>query len=180
MALVMEAADTSPVGLIETKAYLRIAHDEEDALLAGLVSVATEACEAATGRVTIARDVTETIGVRSGWLRLGAAPVRSIDAIATVDEHGDGTPLPSDAYAIDIDAAGEGWVRLLRSGDEKRVQVSYRAGLAEDWNGVPETLRHGILRLTAHLYANRDNSEARAWPTAVSALWRPWRRLRLG
>ena len=180
MALVMEAADAAPVGLAEVKAYLRIAHGEEDALLAGLVRSAAEACEMFTGRVTIARDVTETIGARAGWMRLVAGPVRSIDEVEALSADGTAVPLAADAYAVDIDAAGEGWARLLQRSEEKRVRVSYRAGLAEDWNGVPETLRHGIVRLTAHLYAHRGDAGAGAWPAAVTALWRPWRRLRIG
>lgn len=53
-------------------------------------------------------------------------------------------------------------------------------GLAEDWNGIPEPLRQGIIRLVAHLYTHRDDADAGPPPTAVAALWRPWRRLRLG
>ena len=53
-------------------------------------------------------------------------------------------------------------------------------GLAADWNGIPEPLRQGIIRLVAHLYTHRDFADAGPPPTAVAALWRPWRRLRLG
>jgi hypothetical protein len=44
---------------------------------------------------------------------------------------------------------------------------------------VPEPLRQGIVRLAAHLYAARGEVEA-VPPAAVAALWRPWRRVRLG
>jgi len=44
---------------------------------------------------------------------------------------------------------------------------------------LPEPLRQGIVRLAAHLYTVRGEAEAPP-PACVAALWRPWRRLRLG
>ena len=58
--------------------------------------------------------------------------------------------------------------------------VRYGAGRAHDWNGVPEPLRHGIVRMAAHLYTHRDGEDGGAPPAAVTALWLPYRRLRLG
>ena len=52
--------------------------------------------------------------------------------------------------------------------------------MATDWNGIPEPLRQGIIRLAAHLFTHRDAADAGPPPTAVAALWRPWRRLRMG
>jgi uncharacterized phiE125 gp8 family phage protein len=58
------------------------------------------------------------------------------------------------------------------------VRASGAAGIAEDENGVPEPIRQGVLKLVAHLFAARD-SEGGEPPAAVTALWRPYRRLRL-
>ena len=52
------------------------------------------------------------------------------------------------------------------------------AGMASDGNGVPEPLRQGIVRLTAYLFNARDGSGGEP-PAAVTALWRPYRRMRL-
>ena len=167
------------VSLAELKAYLRIGHEDEDALLAALVRSAEGACEAFTGRLLIARAVDETLAASASWSRLGMAPVVAIEAAHGLAPDGTETPLATDAFAVDIDAAGEGWIRLLRPIDQKRIRVGYRAGLAAGATGIPEALRHGIIRLAAHLYTHRDTPEDRAPPTAVTALWRPWRRLRL-
>ena len=52
--------------------------------------------------------------------------------------------------------------------------------LAEDWAEVPQAIRHGAIRLAAHLYRQRDSeSGGTTPPAAVAALWRPWRKLRL-
>lgn len=167
------------VSLPELKAFLRIAHEEEDALLAGVIRSAESACEAFTGRLLIVRAADEAIAASASWSRLGTAPVIAIEAASGLAPDGTETALAADAFAVDIDAAGEGWMRLLRPIDQKRVRVRYRAGLAADAAVVPEALRHGIIRLAAHLYTHRDRPEDRAPPAAVTALWRPWRRLRL-
>ena len=176
---VAEAAARPPVPPAELKAFLRLAASDEDALLAALVRSAADACEAFVGRLLIARGVAEALPASTGWTRLGLAPVRAIESVAALGADGAETALPAAAFAIDIDAAGEGWVRLTAPRDERRVQVRYTAGLAEEANGVPEAIRHGIVRLAAHLYARRDTAEPAPPPAAVSALWRPWRRLRL-
>lgn len=177
MGAIAAEAPAAPVPLAELKAFLRIATSEEDALLAATVRAAADMCEAFTGRALLTRAVEEVIPASRAWTRLGLAPVTAIEAAALLGADGAAAPLVAGDYAIDIDAAGEGWVRLLLGVEPKRVRVSYRAGIAADANGLPEALRHGIVRLAAHLYVGRDRPEGP--PAAVTALWRPWRRLRL-
>ena len=162
----------------EAKAFLRIEHGADDAEIAGLVRSATALCEAFIGQLLIAREVSEVVPRAAGWRRLAGTPVRAILDVGAVLADGSSVALQPGAYAVDIDADGDGWVRavgLLASGS--RLRATYRAGLAEDWNGVPEPLRHGVLRLAGHLHRHRDDNTGP--PAAVTALWRPWRRMRL-
>lgn len=174
MASVTGEVAPAALGLHEVKALLRIEHGAEDALLAGLVRSAEATCEAFTGLVLIEREAEELVEADRRWRRLGRAPVRSVDRVEAVD----GQALPVEQYTVDVDAAGDGWVRVT-GGGHKRVRARFRAGMATDWNGVPEPLRHGIVRLAAHLYAAGGDGGA-APPAMVAALWRPWRRLRVG
>lgn len=167
-----------PVSLSEAQAFVRVETGEEEAVLAGLVRTATALCESFLGRVMIARDFTEDVAASSSWQRLSVAPVRSIASVEAVDELGAASLLPASAYAIDIDASGEGWVRVNDAGAARRIRVFGSAGMAVEHNGVPEPLRQGVLRLAAHLFAARDG-ESGAPPAAVTALWRPYRRMRL-
>ena len=167
-----------PVALDEVKAFLRVGDSAEDALIAGFLRSATTSCEAFTGRALIMREVRELVPAGGAWVRLSAAPVASIDAVAGIGADGSEIALAAEAYAIDVDARGEGWVRVNRADGIKRAAVRLTAGLAADWNGVPEPLRQGIVRLAAHLYAARGDNEAPP-PASVAALWRPWRRVRL-
>lgn len=168
-----------PVPIEEVKAFLRVGGSEEDALLAGLVRSAGELCEAFTRLALIEREIEERLEARRAWTRLGQAPVRAILGVSLVDAAGAETVLPAGDYAVDIDAAGGGWVRVLRNGAGGRILVRYVAGQAADWNGVPEPLRHGVVRLAAHLYTHRDREDGSGPPAAVTALWLPYRRLRL-
>lgn len=179
MGVAMAEPGPLVVSLAELKAFLRIGNSEEDALLAGLARSAAETCEAFTGRMLIVRDGEETIRAAAAWTRLATAPVRAIGEVAALGIDGAARPLDAADYAIDIDAAGEGWVRLTRPIAEKRVRVSYQAGLASHEGDVPEAVRHGIVRLAAHFYTHRDAEGGGGPPAAVTALWRPWRRLRL-
>jgi uncharacterized phiE125 gp8 family phage protein len=156
--------------LAPAKALMRIDADDEDALIAGLIASAMALCEQFTGTTILQRSVTETVPARPEWRRLGMTPVAVIDGIEG---------LPMGGYAIDIDGNGDGWVRVTGSLEaEGLATVSYIAGLSESWSAVPPGLQQGVLRLAAHLHAHRDG--AGDPPAAVAALWRPWRRMRLG
>jgi uncharacterized phiE125 gp8 family phage protein len=179
MAVDDGATAALPVAVEEVKAYLRIEGQEEDALLAGLIRAATGLCEGFTGQALIRRELRETIPAASEWRRLGRTPVQSISAVERLTVDGVATPLPVEAYAIDIDANGDGWVRTSSAAGATRLAVTYQAGMAGDWNGVPEPVRQGIVRLTAHLFTHRDAAEGVGPPAVVAALWRPWRRMRL-
>ena len=87
--------------------------------------------------------------------------------------------MPAGAYEIDIDAQGDGWVRVTDA-EARRVKATYRAGLAATWADVPEPLRQGVVRLAAHFYTGRDKGGDAGPPAAVTALWRPWRRMPFG
>ena len=166
------------VTLSEAQAYLRVEIGEEEALLAGLIRSASGLCEAFINQVVIARGFEFDIAASGLWERVPVTPVRSISEVDGVDAAGATTPLASDAYSIDIDSTGDGWVRILQANGVTRLRVRGTAGVADDENGVPEAIRQGVLRLVAHLFTERDGGGGEP-PAAVTALWRPYRRMRL-
>jgi len=166
------------LSLAEAQAFVRVETGEEEALLAGLVRTASAVCEAFINQVLIVRDFTQDLSASGEWQRLALAPVRSIDSVETVAGDGTAAALAADAYAIDVDASGDGWVRLTGVSDATRIRVRASAGIAGGTNELPEPLRHGILRLVGHLFASREGDSGEP-PAAVTALWRPYRRMRL-
>ena len=181
--MIEEDRSEPPVSLPEAQAFVRVETGQEEALLAGFVRSASGLCEAFIGQAIIARGFRQTLAASGAWQRLGRTPVRSIDLVEALAGDGSAVTLPSSAYAIDIDASGDGWVRVMGAGDARRVRISGQAGMAVTGNEVPEPLRHGILRLVGHLFTNRDgggiSGPGGEPPAAVTALWRPYRRMRL-
>lgn len=169
--------------LVEAKALLRIDGTGEDGVLTRLIGNATGLCEAFVGQWLMVREGREKIAPRAEWQRLSATPVRAILGLEGLSLDGDPAPLDPGAYAVDIDASGDGWTRIEDAGDVGMVQVHFEAGLAtgDHWDDLPEPLRQGVLRLVAHLYGQRMSASGAGMepPAAVTALWRPWRRLRL-
>ena len=175
---VREDKAANAVSLAAVQAYVRVETGEEEALLAGLVRSASALCEQFIGHWLMQRAFTQTLVAGGGWQKLGPRPVQAINGVDMVMDDGSLAALDAAEYAIDIDASGAGWVRLTGVGTARRIAVNGTAGMASDPNDVPEPVRQGIIRLTAHLFAHRDSEPADP-PAAVTALWRPYREVRL-
>jgi len=157
--------------------FLRASGEGEQALLEQLAASALLLGEAFTGTLLIRRTVEDVAPVSAEWRMLAEAPVSAIAGITGLPAEGAPFVLPADGYAIDIDSGGRGWVRVTQPGGAGRVAVSYTAGLAADWAGLPAPLAQGVVALIAHLFEDRGRTGQP--PAAVAALWRPYRRLRL-
>lgn len=170
--------DIPPEWIAEVKAFVRIDHALDDEAIAALVRSAANLCENFIGQMVILRTVTDILPAKVEWQKLKRLPVQSIDLVEQVASDGAATAIAASDYAVDIDSDGCGWVRM-DSGAIARMRITYQAGLALDWDHVPATLRQGIVRLAGFLYSNRDGVDAGGPPSAVTALWRPFRRIRL-
>ncbi|WP_375197360.1 phage head-tail connector protein [Sphingobium sp.] len=159
--------------LSDLKSWLRIGSDDEDGLLERLIGSATGLCEQFIGQWLVVREATEAVVADGSWQRLTARPVIAISAVEVA-----GTALAPGAYAVDIDASGDGWVRARLVDGPGKITVRYQAGMAADLDGVPDAIRQGIVRLAAEHFVARDGEVATP-PAVVSALWRPFRRMRL-
>jgi uncharacterized phiE125 gp8 family phage protein len=173
-----------PEAAAAAKSFVRAVHGEDDTLIEALVSAAAGMCESYTRRVLLAREFRETLRADERWRRLSRTPVRTIGTVEAAGEGGSAAALAPDAFAVDVDANGDGWLRLTDGAAGRRVTATYEAGLAATWADLPEALRHGIVRLAAHFYTLRGDAGAGVPspepPASVSALWRPYRRLSLG
>ncbi len=178
-AIVTPAAMPTPA-LAELKHWLGITTAHDDAALGLMLRAALDMCEAFTGQMPLEATCEEVVQARSGWLCLSTRPVRAIATVHAIAPDGTATPLGPDTFELDLNADGGGRVRLLRSAGEARVAVRFTAGIAPDWDSLPVPLRHGIVRLCAFQHRERESDRASVQPpAAVTALWRPWRRMRL-
>ena len=200
-----------PVGLDAVKAALRLDDDQtlEDALVAGLVRAATEACEAFTGRALITQTWTlfrdawpgapAEEHLHEGW-RLGIAapaqarflalpkpPLQAVVHVKTFDESDAETTWPAANYFVDT--ASEPGRLVARSGQvfpaptraANGIEVQFTAGYGSDPTDVPEALRQGLLQMLASLFENRGEGapETALHDSGAAALWQPFRVLEL-
>ncbi len=163
----------------EARAFMRMGAGIDDAVLAGLVRSATAVCEQFVNHAIVARAVQQVLAINADWQRLALCPVSAITSVQGVPAEGSAFIFPVTDYAIDIDSGGNGWVRVINQGAAGRMRVAYSAGMVASEGEVPDALRQGIIMLAAHLHRARDGDDANAPPAAISALWQPWRRMRL-
>lgn len=165
--------------LAELKHWLGISRADDDATLTGLLDASLSLCEAFTGKTPLVQTIEEVIPLRSGWQELVSRPVRSVTGVAVIQA--DGTreaPIPPDGV-IEWRIAGSACVQLVSSVTGQGLAVQMVAGIAEEWDALPAPLRQGLIRLAAHHYRDRDSKASAVPPASVTALWRPWRNLRL-
>jgi len=170
--------DIPPEWIVEVKDFIRIDHALDDQAIAALLRSAANLCENFIGQMLMIRSVVDMLPGQVQWQKLKRVPVRSINLVEQLASDGATSAIPAGDYDLDIDSDGRGWVRV-DSGAVVRLRVSYQAGLALEWEDVPASLQQGIIRLAGFLYANRDGVDAGGPPSAVTALWRPHRRMRL-
>lgn len=168
-----------PVDLNEARSWLRLGATVDDAVVAQLVRAATNICEAFIGQWLIVRAADETLPLDGRAIRLGARPVRMVDAVTLLVADGGALPRGEDAYRVSIARDGTASVAVHDRGDAVYARIEYHAGMAAQANAIPEAIRQGIVRMTQHLHDARDGGGA-APPAAIAALWQPWRRLTLG
>ncbi|MDE2562089.1 MAG: hypothetical protein KGL48_07545 [Sphingomonadales bacterium] len=170
----------SPAALDELKAWLGVTTTRDDAELLALLTASLDLCEGFTGTMPIESGCEDVLRARGDWQALSARPVQAITALAALALDGARRALAAGDYEIDLDADGGGRVRLLVPTDEDRIAVTYTAGMAAGWEGLPEAIRQGLIRLAAFQHRERDSGAVAGLPpAAVAALWRPWRRVRL-
>jgi hypothetical protein len=194
-----------PEALAELKQWLAITTTQDDGELADLLAMAVDVCADFTGLLPLACTTEEMLALptdewparglapvpgspppwrpwtgRPDWQQLASRPVRSLLSVAAVAIDGTSTTLDAADYHVRIDAEGGCGIRIINPGTAHRFAVQVTAGLAADWASLPQGLHHGIIRLAAHQYRSREGTGAAALPPAsVSALWLPWRRMRL-
>lgn len=157
--------------------YARVPSGADEAVLVRAATAAIGSAEAFCGTALAARPFEDVLAVGPGWQRLTTSPVSAIGRVTALPAGAAPQVLPVEAYAVDIDAGGEGWVRVADAGGAALVAVAYTAGRAATFADLPAPVQQGLVLLVAHLAAHREGEALP--PAAIAALWRPFRRVRL-
>ncbi|MCW5680548.1 MAG: head-tail connector protein [Xanthobacteraceae bacterium] len=170
-----------PLSLAEAKAWLRISHDDEDALVQSLLSSARIQAETQTRRALMTqrwRIVLDRWPV-SGKISAPVTPLRALVAARVRNMAGEAETLDTDLFMLNaasapgeivFDAGRVVHPGQLAAGIEIDIEAGY--GAAAD---VPADFKQAIRLLLTRAYENRDASGDDGLPPAVSALLAPHR-----
>lgn len=171
----LNAPAEEPLTLAETKAYLHIEHNTEDAIISQCILATRQMAEnllkssLVTQSWKIAFDKSAPVEIF-----LPMAPVQSITSVVLIDESGASSTVAAANYYIDSSRS-----KLISeiSLTADRVEISYIAGFGAA-TAVPASIKQGMLQHIASMYENRgDGGDI---PLATLALYRPWMMLRVG
>ena len=184
--LMVQAPAREPVSLAEAKAQLRLVHDDDDPLVASLVTAARRVVEARTGLCLVAQAwlCFSDAWPADGVIVLPVAPLIEIEEIGVFGEDDQKAVIDPAHYVADATArpprvllrGSRQWPRPGRAVNGIGIRVQAGFGAAGD---VPQPLRQAVLMLVAHWYAHRGDEAAPGTPKAVEALLQPLREVRL-
>lgn len=165
--------------LAELKHWLGISRPDEDTALTGLLEASLTICEAFTGVVPLRQTVEEVVPLVAGWQELVSRPVQDLTGATLIAADGTRQTLATPGDVIEWRITSSACVRLLQPLEGRGVALKLIVGIADDWASLPAPLRQGIIRLAAHHFRDRDGKAPAVPPASVTALWRPWRSVRL-
>jgi uncharacterized phiE125 gp8 family phage protein len=179
-----------PISLADAKAFLRIDHADDDAVIAALIASARSQVEAGTRRALIAQTwrLLRDRWPADGRIAVLPAPFIALLAARVFDAEGAAQPIDPGAFAADTAAAPATLAFAPGAlpapgkrvgGIEIDVSVGYGAAAAD----VPAPLVQAIRLLVAHWYENRGliavGRVVAVVPAAIAALIAPYRVLSL-
>ena len=189
-SILLTPAAVEPVTLADAKAYLRVAHSADDAVIAALIAGARSHVEAQTRRALI----TQTWRlIRDGWppdgrIAVVPVPLRSVVAARIYDAGGTTHAVDTGAFVADKAAAPAvlafaPWTLTEPGRTAAGIEIDVEFGYGSAPANVPETLRQALLLLVAHWYENRGliavGQTVAVLPMAIAALIAPYQVLSL-
>lgn len=172
-------ADLSGEALDNLKRWLAISRSGEDALLINLLASSLALCETFTGQVPVEQVFEERVPPTFGMHSLTTRPVQSLVSAELIQQGGARVALEDSDFVFEIDASGMACLELSKELEGRAVALSFLAGIAPDWTSLPSALKQGAVRLAAYHYRDRDSQQTTPPPASITALWRPWRAIRI-
>ena len=173
-----------PVSLAEAKAHLRVDHDDDDALIAGLIQAATDHLDGwsgVLGRCLVTQTWRQDFDAFASCLPLPLGPVSAIASVTYRNTAGQLATVDSSDYSLRTDAGGRTYVRFQDDfstpGDLYEVaalSITYTAG----YETVPAPIKTAILLMVGNIYECREATTVGPrieLPLGAQALLAPYR-----
>lgn len=156
---------TEPITISEAKNHMRVEHNDDDVVIAGLIDVAVNYVDATgmLGKAMITQTWAEYFGPHVSTVRLSLGPVQSVSSIQYYDtDNALQTATLSNFYVIGqkgymtiYPKSGYTWPTVFNR--EDAIKITYVIGYGDTAASVPATVRHALKMLVAHYYENREN-----------------------
>ena len=184
-SILLTGPAVEPISLAEAKAFLRVAHDDDDGVITALIAGARVHIEAQTRRALITQDwrLVRDVWPADGRLLVLPAPLREFSAARIIRRDASEHSVDLDLFIVD--KAGAPAVLAFTPGTlpisdrpAAGIELDIEAGYGDAPADVPEPLRQAIRLLVAHWYENRGlttiGHEVAVLPRTVAALVAPY------
>ncbi len=176
-----------PVSLAEMKAWLRLDGEEEDTLVAALLTAARLTVEAASARFLLTQTwrLVHDAWPAGGIIPLAQGPLVDVVAIRVYAGNGVAQTVPT-AALIASRARDPAELRLAGpvpapGRSREGIEIDLVFGYGASPSDVPAPLRQAVRMLTARWFEHRGDARERdrGLPAEIVALIAPYRRARL-
>lgn len=159
-ALLITPPAVEPWTTAEAKAFLRVTHDDDDAVIASLIAAARSQIEAQTrrGLITQGWRIVLDRWPDDGRIDLRLAPLRTVTAARVFDAGGHASSVDTGRFVIDGATnviASPPWSLPQPGRAVAGIELDVEIGFGAAPSSVPQVLRHAIRTLVAHWYENR-------------------------
>lgn len=179
-----------PLSLGEVKAYLRVAHDDDDDLIATLIAGARGHVEALTRRALITQSwrLSRDAWPGDGRVAVLPAPLQDLAAARVYDTDGVAQAIDLQSFVVDtVSAPGvialAPWSVPAPGREQAGIELDVTVGYGDAAADVPTPLRLAIRLLVTHWYENRGvvsvGVTASPLPASAAELIAPYRVLSL-
>ena len=191
-----------PLQVSDIKAFLRVDHDDDDAVIGNLIVVARELCEQMTGRALISQGYSLFVdswphkpchawwdGQREGVmipdyapaLDIPKAPIISVEQVLIYDGDGNAVEYASANYYVDNNGypprlyLNQNAPAPTAGRTENGIEIRFTAGYGETTDSVPEGLKQAMRQIIAHLYENRGDQANAARISGAQGIFETYR-----
>jgi uncharacterized phiE125 gp8 family phage protein len=149
-----------PLSLTDAKAFLRVEHDDDDSVIAALISSARNHVEALTrcGLITQTWRVVLDRWPEPGRIKPRLGPLQSLAAARIYNDTNAATDIDADLFVVDAAAgviAAPGWSLPVPGRAVAGIELDIVIGFGSAASDVPQVLLQAIRMLVSHWYENR-------------------------
>ena len=159
-AFLLTAPAVEPLSLADAKAFLRVEHDADDAIITSLVSAARNQVEA-LARCALITQTWRLVLDRwpeSGRIAPRLTPLRAVNAARVFNAANEARSIDPEVFVTDRVAgviAAPGWSLPPPGRSVAGIELDIETGFGDAAGDVPPKLLQAIRMLVAHWYENR-------------------------